>query len=56
VFARLLLFTLPAPLPLQSDPDEGWRQYLDAWRPGTPHLATWTANYAAAWAVVLGQA
>lgn len=45
-FARLLLWTLPAPLP--TDADEAWRQYLEAWRPGKPHPATWPRNYAAA--------
>jgi hypothetical protein len=55
VFARLLLFTLPRPLPLQSQPNEAWSQYLDAWRPGKPHRGTWDAHYAAAWAVVLEQ-
>ena len=40
--ARLLLWTLPSALPM--DADEGWRQYLDAWRPGKPHIHTW-ANY-----------
>ena len=39
VFARLLLWTLPQALP--DTPEEGWRQYLDAWRPGKPHPGAW---------------
>lgn len=38
-FARLLLFTDPAPLPETAD--EGWRYYLRCWRPGKPHEKTW---------------
>jgi hypothetical protein len=45
VFARLLLWTLPWPLPTTAE--DGWRQYLAAWRPGRPHAHTW----AEAWAV-----
>lgn len=42
VFARLLLYTHPKPLPsLNSDPDVSWRYYLDTWRPGKPHRGTW---------------
>lgn len=52
VLARLLLFTLPYALPGAAEPDEGWRQYLEAWRPGRPHRATWDAFYAQAWGVV----
>jgi len=39
VFARLLLWTLPQALP--RDRDEGWEQYLEAWRPGKPHPNQW---------------
>ena len=49
VFARLLLYTVPAPLPDLGDVDEGWRQYLEAWRPGKPHRSTWDGFYARAW-------
>lgn len=44
-FARLLLFTDPAPLP-KADPalaDAAWDCYLRNWRPGKPHRATWDA-------------
>lgn len=40
-FARLLLWTLPDPLPTAEQSDEGWRQYLAAWRPGRPHVSSW---------------
>lgn len=43
VFARLLLWTLPQRLPTTAE--DGWAQYLDAWRPGKPHPATWPAFY-----------
>ena len=49
-YARLLLFTLPNTLPAKGDADEGWRQYISAWRPGKPHRGTWDAFYAQAWA------
>ena len=48
-YARLLLFTLPNTLPAQGDADEGWRQYISAWRPGKPHRETWDAFYLQAW-------
>lgn len=51
-FARLLLWTLPRPLPLRDEVDEAWRDYLEAWRPGKPHPETWRAHYADAWACV----
>lgn len=41
--ARLLVFTLPGKLP--EAVDEGWEQYLNAWRPGKPKPATWAANW-----------
>jgi len=42
VFARLLLFTHPKPMPLlESDPEESWQYYIDTWRPGKPHRETW---------------
>ncbi len=37
--ARLLLFTLPHGLPTTED--DGWTQYLEAWRPGKPHRERW---------------
>ncbi|HPX56655.1 MAG TPA: hypothetical protein PK425_08970 [Syntrophales bacterium] len=51
-FARLLLWTLPDKLPQQGDPDEGWRQYIEAWRPGRPHRETWDRFFNDAWNIV----
>lgn len=48
-FARLLLWTLPDALPSRNEPVKAWGQYIDAWRPGAPHRATWDAFYAEAW-------
>lgn len=45
-FARLLLWTDPAPLP--EDADGAWSLYLRTWRPGKPHPGTWPAHYARA--------
>lgn len=49
VFARLLLWTLPFPLPERADALGAWAQYLEAWRPGKPHPLVWPENYALAW-------
>ena len=38
-FARMLLWTDPAPLPLTAE--QGWASYLRTWRPGKPHPHTW---------------
>ncbi len=48
--ARLLIFTLPTSLPKTAA--DGWAQYLDAWRPGKPHPATWAGHWATATAAV----
>lgn len=47
-FARLLLWTDPAPLPALGDKDGAWRYYLRTWRPGRPHPGNWEANYSGA--------
>lgn len=52
VYARLLLWTAPAPLPIRDQPDAGWRYYLDCWRPGKPHRETWDGFFARAWELV----
>lgn len=52
VFARLLLWTLPETLPDEHDYEEGWRQYLRAWRPGKPHVETWLGSYGVGWSLV----
>jgi hypothetical protein len=51
-FARLLLYTLPWPLPVRTMEAEGWRQYVAAWRPGKPHLDTWGESWKRGWAAV----
>ena len=51
-FARLNLWWLPCALPGPGAADEGWRQYLEAWRPGKPHPETWPENFRRAWEVV----
>lgn len=48
-FARLLLWTLPDTLPEPTEPIDGWSQYLNAWRPGKPHEATWAAFFQEGW-------
>lgn len=52
VFARLNLWPLQPALPTREQSDEGWRQYLRAWRPGKPRPETWPENFATAWAIV----
>jgi len=47
-FARLLLWTDTAPLPLIGDAESAWRYYLRTWRPGKPHHSRWQDNYNAA--------
>lgn len=54
-FARLLLFTLPDALPGAHEPDRAWANYLNGWRPGKPHRATWDALHDAAVVQITGQ-
>lgn len=51
-FARLLLFTLPKPLPRRGDWKEGFDQYLQAWRPGRPRPDTWRGFFERSWEAV----
>ena len=51
-YARCLLWTLPGPLPARGEAEEGWAQYLEAWRPGRPHPATWSKFFNDAWNLV----
>lgn len=44
--ARLLIYTLPSGLPTNAD--DGWKQYLAAWRPGRPHPDKWHSFWDAA--------
>lgn len=48
-FARLLLWTVPGALPMRNNPVDGWRQYLEGWRPGAPHPETWDLYFTEAW-------
>lgn len=41
--ARLLIYTLPGALPTTAD--QGWQQYLSAWRPGKPKPDKWAAYW-----------
>lgn len=43
--ARLLLYTVPRPLPCLGEQDEAWSQYLESWRPGKPHRSRWSDLY-----------
>lgn len=46
IAARLLIYTLPNKLPTTAE--DGWKQYVAAWRPGKPHPETWAAAWATA--------
>ena len=50
VFARLLLWTVPMPLPTRINESAGWKCYIEGWRPGKPHAATWSAAWRHGWA------
>lgn len=50
VFARLLLWTIPDPLPEDAGP--AWDQYIEAWRPGRPRREPWDDIYEQAWAAI----
>lgn len=53
VFARLLLYTDPAPLPAVGDCAGAWDYYLRLWRPGKPDRNRWTAlSHPTAWDAV----
>lgn len=47
---RLLIYTLPHELP--TDAADGWKQYVEAWRPGKPHPERWAASWGMASNVV----
>jgi len=51
-FARLLIWTLPAPLPTRSESELGYGQYLAAWRPGRPRPDAWSQNFEDGWRTV----
>jgi len=48
--ARILIYTLPNDLPKM--PEDGWAQYVRAWRPGKPRPETWAGHWATATAEV----
>jgi hypothetical protein len=54
-FARLLLYTDPAPLPAVGDVDGGWSYYQRVWRPGAPRPGSWPERYDTALKLVKGQ-
>lgn len=43
IFARMLLWTDPRPLP--TNRTEGWDYYIRNWRPGKPHPDRWADNW-----------
>lgn len=51
-YARCLLYTLPASLPLKGETQKAWGQYIEGWRPGAPKPLTWPVNFDAAWIAV----
>ena len=52
-YARLLLWTVPDPLPGPGNAAGAWAQYIDAWRPGKPHRHTWDDFYSQAWGIAI---
>ncbi|UGB46978.1 hypothetical protein LQ772_06720 [Frateuria edaphi] len=44
-FARLLLWTDQAPLPVLGDREGAWQYYLRNWRPGRPRREHWDEHY-----------
>jgi hypothetical protein len=52
VFARLLLWTDPDPLPGRHDADVGWTIYQRTWRPGRPRPETWRGCYGVAFDLI----
>lgn len=46
VFARLMLWANPNPLPELGDCDDAWNYYDSTWHPGRPRRETWDAYYA----------
>jgi len=51
-YARLLLWSDPAPLPVYGQDETAWQYYMRTWRPGSRHRATWNENLAVAWHIV----
>ena len=53
IFARLLLWRVPGRLPRIGEPQRGWNNYIEGWRPGKPHRHTWDEFFAEAWRTVV---
>lgn len=53
IATRLMIYVLPSALPTTQE--QGWQQYLAAWRPGKPKPDTWSTNWSAADLVVKGR-
>jgi hypothetical protein len=53
-FARLLLWTSPQRLYGPNETELAWDLYMETWRPGKPHHATWESNYKEAWRLAIG--
>jgi hypothetical protein len=59
VFARLLLYRDPRPMPVETETAKGWSIYLRNWRPGAPRRDAWygaRGSFAVAWKVITGEA
>jgi hypothetical protein len=52
IFARLLLYTVPAALPTRDEGTLAYGQYIAGWRPGRPHPEKWPSYYRQAWKLV----
>jgi hypothetical protein len=52
IFARLALWRLPDQLAEADQPEAGWGQYVEAWRPGKPHRDRWDDSWRTAWQAV----
>lgn len=48
VFARLLLWSDPMPLPAVTEPSAAWSLYARTWRPGKPNPDKWPECHAQA--------
>ncbi len=51
-FARLLLYTYPAPLPAEGDIQEAWNQYQAIWSPDEQRPGTFAGFFEDAWRLV----
>ncbi len=51
-FARLLLWTVPKPIPIVGKISEAWDYYVEGWRPGKPHRESWADLYRQAISIV----